>query len=226
MIKRRFFYIIVIVAVTASACGTGTGGTTTVPATTAPTTTAAAPPTTVETENDHELGSAEPSLTPGLIDDLAAIRVGSASYANSLEAAMDDGFFMITQMIPDMGYHFLNPNVEGFETGHPPILVYSREGDDWQLAAVEWVFPEEPAEPPLEGAVYGAFPAACHFEDGLFVPETDEGACAGTHFDTSADITFWHPDLVTFHVWAWMHNPDGLYHGTNPHEPFQQRMIW
>ncbi len=29
-------------------------------------------------------------------------------------------------------------------------------------------------------------------------------------------FTFWHPDLVTLHVWLWYHNPSGLYNGTNP----------
>ena len=27
---------------------------------------------------------------------------------------------------------------------------------------------------------------------------------------------FWHPKLVTMHVWLWFHNPAGLYHPTNP----------
>ncbi|HSJ84733.1 MAG TPA: hypothetical protein VLA91_13030 [Acidimicrobiia bacterium] len=154
--------------------------------------------------------------TPGIAADLALIRSGSARYVDDLDAAVEDGFFIITQMIPDMGYHFLNPNVEGFDIGQPPILVYGRDGDDWELGAVEWVFPEEPAEPPMEGATYGAFPAACHYDDGLFVATTSEDECVATHTETGAGFTFWHPDLVTFHVWAWMHNPDGLYHGTNP----------
>ena len=154
--------------------------------------------------------------TPGIAADLALIRSGSARYVDDLDAAVEDGFFIITQMIPDMGYHFLNPNVEGFDIGQPPILVYGRDGDHWELGAVEWVFPEEPAEPPMEGATYGAFPAACHYDDGLFVATTSEDECVATHTETGAGFTFWHPDLVTFHVWAWMHNPDGLYHGTNP----------
>jgi len=227
--------ILTILAVLATACGNEAAEPTTTAAAESMTSTAPATPTTSpetlttvadDAGHDHEAGTYDPDITPEIAAQVAQIRRGTAKYVNGIDVATEDGFFIITQMIPDMGYHFLNPNVEGFEIGQPPILVYGRDGDDWELAAVEWVFPEEPAEPPLEGAVYGAFPAACHFEDGLFVPETDEGACAGTHFDTSADITFWHPDLVTFHVWAWMHNPDGLYHGTNPHEPFQQRMIW
>jgi hypothetical protein len=34
--------------------------------------------------------------------------------------------------------------------------------------------------------------------------------------ETGAAFNFWHPDLVTLHVWLWYPNPDGLYSGTNP----------
>ena len=38
---------------------------------------------------------------------------------------------------------------------------------------------------------------------------------------TGARFNFWHPDLVTLHVWLWYPNPDGLYNGTNPYiQPF------
>lgn len=221
----------VVVAFLASACSGQTGATTTqgeeaattfaeetstTPAET--TTTVAEVSTSVgeSSEADHEMETGDPEITPEIAADLALIRSGTARYANDLDAAVEDGFFIITQMIPDMGYHFLNPNVEGFDAGQPPILVYGRDGDDWELGAVEWVFPEEPAEPPMEGGSYGAFPAACHYDDGLFLPAGTEDDCADTHPDSGAAFTFWHPDLVTFHVWAWMHNPDGLYHGTNP----------
>lgn len=155
-------------------------------------------------------------VTPKLADQVAAMRAATAKYANDLDAALADGYFVITQHIDDMGYHFLNPAVEEFDLADPPILVYARDGDDWQLVALEWVFPEEPDEAPMDGASYGEFPAACHYADGLFVPADDEAACDSTHPDSDAEFTFWHGDLVTFHVWAWMHNPDGLYHGTNP----------
>jgi len=182
------------------------------------TTSHAATTTTIEEamEHDEDADGADPGITPEVAADLALIRSGSARYVSDLDAAVEDGFFIITQMIPDMGYHFLNPNVEGFDIGQPPILVYGRDGDNWELGAVEWVFPEEPAVPPMEDATYGAFPAACHYDDGLFMATASEDECAETHSETGAGFTFWHPDLVTFHVWAWMHNPEGLYHGTNP----------
>ncbi|MGH8774485.1 MAG: hypothetical protein ACRDWI_04690 [Jiangellaceae bacterium] len=166
--------------------------------------------------HEHEPGSDTFEVSPEIAAEIAAIRAGTATYANDLDAALQDGFFPITQHIDDMGHHFLNPAVEGFDINEPPILVYGRDGDDWELVAVEWVFPEEPAEPPMEGATYGDFPAACHYDDGLFEGEPVEENCPETHPESDAAFTFWHPDLVTFHAWAWMHNPDGLYHGTNP----------
>jgi hypothetical protein len=34
--------------------------------------------------------------------------------------------------------------------------------------------------------------------------------------NTGARFTFWHPDLVTLHLWLWYPNPDGHYNATNP----------
>src|SRR5678815_3693778 len=72
--------------------------------------------------------------------DLAAARVATAKYATSLARAKADGYrLQITQMMPDMGYHFLNPNVTGaFDVTKPPILVYVRRAGSWQLVAFEW----------------------------------------------------------------------------------------
>ena len=68
-----------------------------------------------------------------------------------------------------MGWHFINPKVTGFDIRKPPILVYNKRGTRWQLVAFEWVFPTKPAKPPLPGATYGSFGAACHYKDGTFV---------------------------------------------------------
>lgn len=168
----------------------------------------------------HGRHAASTTLTPAekrrLARKIAAARAATARYATDLDAAKSDGYDMqITQMIPDMGYHFLNPDVDGFDVTRPPILVYERDGDDWQLAALEWVFTEKPAEKPLPGARYGSFPAACHYEDGTFDFQPAESECSETSPSSGAPFTFWHPDLVTLHVWVWYPNPDGLFSGTN-----------
>jgi hypothetical protein len=165
--------------------------------------------------------AAQPATTPTtdnptLATQLARARLATARYALNLQAAKHDGYQLITRMIPDMGWHFLNPTIQGFDVTKPAILVYERRGRSWQLGALEWVFTETPATPPLPGATYGSFPAACHYQDGTFVPARVQELCAKRSPETGAPFNFWHPALVTLHVWVWYHNPAGLYSGTNP----------
>ena len=129
---------------------------------------------------------------------------------------MSDGYTIITPMIPNMGYHFLNPKIAGFDLTKPPILVYVHKGEAWQLVAIEWVYPKKPDAPPLRGATYGSFAAACHYKDGSFVPAYTESMCVKVHPKTGAEFAFWHPPLVTFHVWLWYPNPRGVFGEYNP----------
>jgi hypothetical protein len=155
-------------------------------------------------------------VSPVLVRQLASSRAATAKYVNDLALAKRDGYSIITKMIPNMGYHFLNPKVAGFDIRKPAILVYEHNGSKWQLGALEWVFPAKPAKVPLPGATYGSFAAACHYTDGTFVPAASQADCAKTAPGSNAPFGFWHPDLVTLHVWLWHPNPDGLYAGMNP----------
>lgn len=148
---------------------------------------------------------------------LASARAATAKYATSLPAAKAAGYkVIVTQMIPNMGWHFMNPKVAGFDVKKPAILVYVKHGNAWQLGALEWVWTKKPAKAPLPGATYGAFGAACHYADGTFTPEASQDACAKTSPQSGSAFAFWHPNLVTMHVWLWYPNPDGLFAGTNP----------
>jgi hypothetical protein len=156
-------------------------------------------------------------VTPALATKLAVARLATAKYVTSLPRAKAHGYrLQITQMMPDMGFHFLNPNVKGFDVTKPPILVYVKRGGSWQLGAFEWVFAERPKTPPLPGAAYGSFGAACHYVDGTFVFDARGNPCPRTSPKSGAGFGFWHPDLVTLHVWLWYPNPDGIYAGMNP----------
>jgi hypothetical protein len=168
-------------------------------------------------------GSGKPSAakTPAVVSQplattLSQAWLATAKYATSLAAAKAAGYQIITRMIPDMGFHFLNPKITGFDASKPPILVYEKHGATWQLGALEWVFTEIPKTPPLPGARYGAFGAACHYADGSVVPSESQDACPKTAPETGAAFGFWHPNLITLHVWLWYPNPSGLYSGTNP----------
>jgi len=173
----------------------------------------------------QHLGQTGPSPSDrlGLAAQLAGARLATGRYATNLHVAKADGYQIITRMIPDMGWHFLNPTIQGFDVTKPPILVYERHGRSWQLGALEWVFPATPATPPLPGATYGSFAAACHYTDGTFVAARVQELCPKRSPETGARFNFWHPDLVTLHVWLWYPNPDGLYNSTNPFiKPFNR----
>ena len=151
-----------------------------------------------------------------LTGQLAAARLATAKYATDLGRAKADGYQIITMMMPNMGFHFMNPHVQGFNVRKPQILVYEHHGNTWQLGALEWVFPKIPKTPPLPNATFGLFPAACHYADGTFIPDKNSNTCPKTAPHTGAKFTFWHPDLTTMHVWVWYPNPAGLYSSTNP----------
>jgi hypothetical protein len=152
----------------------------------------------------------------GLTRQLAAARLATAKYATNLGRAKAAGYMVITPVMPNMGVHFLNPKIGGFDIRKPQILVYEKHGSKWQLGALEWVFTTMPRTPPLRDATFGLFPAACHFKDGTFVPDRSSSTCPKKNPKTGAVFTFWHPDLITMHVWIWYPNPSGLYSSTNP----------
>ncbi len=177
------------------------------------------PPPTDSSTTASTQGHSTPPTTASVADlaaPLAVARIATAKYATDVDAATSDGYQIITPNMPDMGYHYLNPDITGFDPARPPILVYQRTDSGWQLGALEWVFPEEPPEPPLPGATYGSFAAACHYRDGSFEFVSAEGDCPPDSPTTGAEFSFWHPTLVTMHVWLWYPNPDGVFASTNP----------
>ena len=164
----------------------------------------------------HAEASTQASVAPEVVALIAKARFATSKYAANLARAKADGYMIITPMIPNMGYHYLNPKITGFDVTKPPILVYVRDGDASQLVAIEWVFPKKPATAPLKGARYGSFGAACHYLDGSFVMASAEAQCAKTNAKTGAAFNFWHPPLVTLHLWIWYPNPNGVFGEFNP----------
>src|SRR5262249_29336132 len=61
-----------------------------------------------------------------LVSQLAAARIATAKYVSNLGLAKENGYGIITRMIPNMGYHYMNPKVNGFKVKKTPILL------DWQ----------------------------------------------------------------------------------------------
>jgi hypothetical protein len=101
----------------------------------------------------HRLPMARPEPSTPRSPGRRAARLATARYATSLRPARAAGYQIITQ-IPDMGSHFLNPAIQGFDVRKPPILVYACHGRAWQLVALEWAFPSS-RSPAAAGATYG-----------------------------------------------------------------------
>jgi hypothetical protein len=74
----------------------------------------------------------------------------------------------------------------------------------------------QPRHPAAARRHLRSFAAACHHTDGTFVFVSAQDQCPKRSPQTGAAFNFWHPDLVTLHLWLWYPNPDGLYNGTNP----------
>jgi hypothetical protein len=74
--------------------------------------------------HQHHHPAAAPSGGGGrqrvLASQLARARLATARYATNLHAAKADGYQILTRMIPDMGWHFLNPTIQGFDVTKPP----------------------------------------------------------------------------------------------------------
>ncbi len=167
-------------------------------------------------EAQHVMTASASTVPGSVVAQLSKARLATAKYAFNLAQAKADGYMIITPMIPNMGYHFLNPKISGFDVAKPPILVYIRSGSNWQLVAIEWVYGAKPASPPFAGATYGTFGAACHYKDGSFVMAAAEANCAKTNLKTGSPFNFWHGPLVTLHAWIWYPNPNGLFAEFNP----------
>jgi hypothetical protein len=162
-------------------------------------------------------GMRQPAAMVSDSDQIAAMRIATAKYATDLGKAKAAGYRIITMMMPNMGIHYMNPKITKFDIRMPPILVYEHTASgQFQLGALEWVFPTMPKNPPLPNATFGSFPAACHYSDGTFIPHKNAKTCPPKAPKTGAAFTFWHPDLVTMHVWVWYPNPAGLFSSTNP----------
>ena len=130
------------------------------------------------------------AMTPATPSELAPLvadaRFATAKFATSLRRAKRAGYrTIVTQHIPDMGWHFMNPNITGFDVTRPPILVYVKRGHRWQLVAFEWVFTQRPVPDPATGCAVRLVPGGVplrrrHVRPGakpgqLSTPEPDLG---------------------------------------------------
>lgn len=116
---------------------------------------------------------------------IAAIRAATAQYQD-IEKAKADGYMQTSQMVPNMGYHFRQPEVKGLDLGKPHLLLYVKNADgSWQLVGVEYAYAKGTRPPdteaPFRKPQWGVHEAACHFKDASEIRMQDKEACPAKH---------------------------------------------
>lgn len=129
------------------------------------------------------VSGAPAAADPGYHDDLAQVRRATAQYHN-VANALADGYLATTTCVPGMGYHYVNPTLNGNTALAPNVLIYTMSGNGrLKLVAVEYV---------------------------VFDPTL---AIAPTLFGQTYHGPFTHgiPRHFELHAWLWLGNPDGVF---------------
>ena len=95
-------------------------------------------------------GSAPTTLDKQLAYTLIATR----EYVNDISLARHEGYRAVAPAVPGIGLRLVNPAIKGFDAARPPVLIYERQGNRWQLGAVEWHFTTKPSTATFQGARY------------------------------------------------------------------------
>ena len=156
-----------------------------------------------------------------LVGQLDTVRASTARYRN-FQAAVDDGFFQITDEVPNMGAHLINVrrSLDGvFDPAEPEVLLYARDASgEWELVGVSFVLPSEQFGSDHPDAFAGPL-------DNWHV---HYNVCTGPSI-TSRSATLeecrkqggiWAPSFGwMIHAWVWVDNPLGVFSMWNPDVP-------
>ena len=146
----------------------------------------------------HEAGEAPTSSgatsNPATIVQLESVRNATARFLD-LQTAIDAGYVDISVFYPNMGHHYLKPELldDTFELEKPEILVYADDpcSGGRRLVAVEYAVPVDL----VRDAPYGF---------------------AGTDDTWTVNARF---QLWTLHAWLFEYNPAGVFAAYNVRVP-------
>ena len=132
---------------------------------------------------------------------------------HDLALAKKDGYGVITQMIPDMGSHFLNLKVAGFDVKKPAISCTASTETRGSSSRIVGL-PTKRPKPPLPGATYGSFGAACHYKEARSCSRrisTRAPRSPRRERRSTSGVPTWSRSTCR----AWYLNPDGMFSGMN-----------
>lgn len=160
------------------------------------TATPAAEATTLPAE-EGSAASAQPAMT------LPEVVRQSTAQFQDLQAAQDAGYGLVHGCVSGaqsgaMGVHYANGDLVGdgtIDAAHPEVLVYEQSYGELHLVGVEYIVPAEQwhenndTQPVVMGQLYNY---------------------------VSSPNRYGSPAFYELHVWAWKHNPDGVFADWNP----------
>jgi hypothetical protein len=138
----------------------------------------------------------------------AQVRAATAPY-HDLSTAQDAGWNVLfhdvtgqtciedlgTPSMGGMGYHYVNPgNIGSTDPAQPAAVIYAGNPRHQRLVGVEYLVPDSPTGSASMPSIDG--------QDFMYTPPGNR---------ILGDTAFW-----SLHVWAWDHNPSGMYSMWNP----------
>ncbi|WP_396611830.1 hypothetical protein ACH9L7_00660 [Haloferax sp. S1W] len=148
----------------------------------------------------------------GLKGELAKVRSATAKY-NNLDNALADGYVQVTPFVPGQGYHYAKMSLIGtLDPLKPQALTYGQAGDGKPVyGSIEYLVPK--------AGQYANSPPDVFAHD-----DPDESSGNHEHWDIvdlNEGVPGADPFLVwALHVWVHTHNPDGVFHHSNPRRLF------
>ena len=143
---------------------------------------------------------------------IAAARQATEQYQD-VRVALRDGYVQVTQDLPLLGAHFLNPKhaLDGvFDPAKPEILLYAKQDGQWKLVGLSYSEPFTGIEQPPEGFagpldVWHYHTNLCFSGQRVISAKMSADECRGAGGRFVAN-TGW-----MAHLWLYLESPEGLF---------------
>lgn len=146
---------------------------------------------------------------------LTTARDANAKYRD-VAVARADGYIQVTQVVPGLGAHFVQPALMAsgvLDPAHPPILLYDRGADGgFELVGVAWTMPKRAGVETPPASPFGALGAWHYHTDLCFdlrsgAATVSAQAAAGCR---AGGGTFVRETPWMLHAWLFRPSPEGV----------------
>jgi hypothetical protein len=147
-----------------------------------------------------------------LTGQLTAARAATEQYQD-VRAALRDGYIQMTQDLPGIAAHFVNPFLAArgqFDPAHPEILLYAKQDGRWTLVGLSYLLPYTGTETPPEGFA-GPLDVWHYHTDLCFKAQRVISAGGVAQACTSQGGRFVANTGWMAHLWLYSDSPEGVF---------------